>query len=430
MPLTYDNSRIVGGLMPSLDLGFSDNDYRLGLKKVGFSDIVTFSRASDGGRFNASGQYEWLAADQPRFDYDPVTGECRGILIEEQRTNLFTHSEDFSATAWSKSQGTAVEEGIAAWSGKPQYRLTATEAGAFAGRITRAVGVSSASYSCGFFIKRGTANWACITVEMDAAAKGRRVWFDLVDGVVGGNVPAGNSQSQWAWRAGIQKVSESEFFCWVSVDVTESGSLSSVIIAPDSNLSSTVSVGNSIFISGAQLEAGEFPTSYIPTDRSKVTRAADLCSVDNLSPWFNAEAGAALIDYVPAGPRTNPAFALSFNAGPNNYLGVGYMTSLTSSGPSFWRNAGVGGFTPTLAEARYNLQNKVATTWDSVSRALTTTAGGKSPVSIKSITELPSVVRLELFRLSGLFLASGHIRRIRYIPRRISDTELQALTAL
>lgn len=428
MPLTYDNSRIVGGLMPSLDLGFSDNDYRLGLKKVGFSDIVTFSRASGGGRFNASGQYEWLAAGEPRIDYDPVTGECRGILIEEQRTNLFTQSQDFSNAAWGKGKGAVVEEGIAAWSGKPQYRLTATEAGAFAGRIERAVGVSSASYSCGFFIKRGTANWACITVEMTAVGKGRRVWFDLVSGAVGPNTAAGVSPNQWAWRAGIQKVSGSEFFCWVSVDATESGALSSVVIAPDSNMTSNVSVGNSIFISGAQLEQGAFPTSYIPTATAQVTRAGDVCSVNNLSPWYRADEGTLIVEATVISSRTPPQVLIGIGDGTiknrlqlrvanNNLAGL----RIVSSGDQ-------------EVDAAVVSQNLVGTT----SKLASSFSGGFQRSSVNGVlhgiaapvSALPLVTVLQIGRGEGSSILQGYIRRIRYIPRRISDTDLQALTAL
>jgi hypothetical protein len=39
----------------------------------------------------------------PRFDFDPVTLAPKGLLVEEQRTNLFTYSEDFSNAAWAQS---------------------------------------------------------------------------------------------------------------------------------------------------------------------------------------------------------------------------------------------------------------------------------------------------------------------------------------
>ena len=401
----------------------------MSLQNKTFNELLTFARATGGGRFNASGQYEWLAAGEPRFDFDPVTLEPRGILVEEQRTNLFTQSQDFSNAAWGKGKGAVVEEGIAAWSGKPQYRLTATEAGAFAGRIERAVGVSSASYSCGFFIKRGTANWACITVEMTAVGKGRRVWFDLVSGAVGPNTAAGLSPNQWTWRAGIQKVSESEFFCWVSVDVTESGSLNSVIIAPDSNLSSTVSVGNSIFISGAQLEVGSFPTSYIPTTTAQVTRAADVCSVDNLSPWYRSDQGTLMVDWnLPVNTSDNNQLAafgsavassMAIRMGVNNGRRVRAFAQ-DSAGVFQYAVDGPVEASRTTGKSAFSYKSKDDFAVSSAGSIHKDVSGDISDISIST---------LWVGRNGGNY-ANGHIRRIRYIPRRISDTELQALTAI
>ena len=96
---------VYGGA--SLGLYFTEDEYERGA--IGtipadetFSNVITFTRASGGGRFNASGVYEWLGNDVPRLDYDPVTLAPRGILIEEQRTNLLTYSEQFDNAAWQK----------------------------------------------------------------------------------------------------------------------------------------------------------------------------------------------------------------------------------------------------------------------------------------------------------------------------------------
>lgn len=53
---------------------------------------ITFTRSSSATRVNASGLIESVAANQPRFDYDPVTRAIKGLLIEEQRTNELLNS--------------------------------------------------------------------------------------------------------------------------------------------------------------------------------------------------------------------------------------------------------------------------------------------------------------------------------------------------
>jgi hypothetical protein len=53
-------------------------------------------------------------------------------------------------------------------------------------------------------------------------------------------------------------------------------------------------------ITAPQLESGASPSSYIPTGASQVTRAADVCSVNTLSPWYNAVEGTIVVEGVPS----------------------------------------------------------------------------------------------------------------------------------
>jgi hypothetical protein len=51
---------------------------------------LEFTRPSTATRINEEGMIETVPAHQPRIDYDPNTGACRGLLIEPERTNLIT----------------------------------------------------------------------------------------------------------------------------------------------------------------------------------------------------------------------------------------------------------------------------------------------------------------------------------------------------
>src|SRR5690554_506156 len=65
---------------------------------------IDFSRASKATRINEFGLIEEVEAGVPRFDHDPDTLESKGLLIEESRTNLFTHSNQFDNAVWSKNR--------------------------------------------------------------------------------------------------------------------------------------------------------------------------------------------------------------------------------------------------------------------------------------------------------------------------------------
>lgn len=71
--------------MPTLDLDF------LTMGEV-LPSNVTYSRTGIGTRVNKSGYLETVAANNPRFDYHPIDGYCKGILVEDIRTNLLLNS--------------------------------------------------------------------------------------------------------------------------------------------------------------------------------------------------------------------------------------------------------------------------------------------------------------------------------------------------
>ena len=66
-------------------------------------DRISFTRTSAATYVNSAGNIVSAPAGTPRFDHDPVTLQPRGLLIEEQRTNLLTYSEDWTNAAWNKT---------------------------------------------------------------------------------------------------------------------------------------------------------------------------------------------------------------------------------------------------------------------------------------------------------------------------------------
>jgi hypothetical protein len=68
---------------------------------------ASITRSSVGTRFNASGVMETIAANLPRFDYDPVARTLKGLLLEAPATNLLTYTDDFSSPGWSFPYRTA-----------------------------------------------------------------------------------------------------------------------------------------------------------------------------------------------------------------------------------------------------------------------------------------------------------------------------------
>ena len=57
---------------------------------------ISYSRTGPASFINSKGLVEFVGPDAPRIDHDPDTKECKGLLIEESRTNIAPYSHDLS----------------------------------------------------------------------------------------------------------------------------------------------------------------------------------------------------------------------------------------------------------------------------------------------------------------------------------------------
>jgi hypothetical protein len=186
-----------------------------------------------------------------------------------------------------------------------------------------------------------------------------------------------------------------------------------------------------IYIWGAQIEAGAFPTSYIPTVASQVTRAADNASMigNNFARWYNVNAGTVFVDVIPSAPTASPTSQIAWdinNGTAGNRFRVfrradtgGSVMSLTSNGASQFDNVSAGVIQP-------NAQWKNAAAYKVNDFAL----AANSNLALRTSGVLPTVDRLSigLSALNTLYL-NGTISRIAYFNRRLANTELTALTS-
>jgi hypothetical protein len=90
----------------------------------------------------------------PRLDYDPVTLAPKGLLVEEQRTNLFTYSEQFDNAAWAKTNVAVTANSAASPSGTTTAdTLAATSAN---GTVTQAISTTAIAMTYSVYLKRKT----------------------------------------------------------------------------------------------------------------------------------------------------------------------------------------------------------------------------------------------------------------------------------
>lgn len=238
---------------------------------------VTVTRAlNTATRVNSSGYVETVNADLPRFDYDPVSKACKGLLIEESRQNIFPYSNAFS-TQWTNAGGSiAANDAISPANTQTASKLT--------GARYRAPGLAAATRTISCFAKKLDGN-NLFTIRVDSPTSLSAV-YDLNAGTVS-STPAG-------WTTSMQNFGNGWYRC---IATLPDAIVNAVLISPNGG-------GASCYIWEAQLEAGAFATSLIPTNGSSLTRNADVVSMTgtNFSSWFNASEGTLVseFEYFPA----------------------------------------------------------------------------------------------------------------------------------
>ncbi len=282
-------------IRPTLDLNFAGSrivDPRLSFSRSGTGSIASY--------FDEKGVMNFAPTNIPRIDFDPATLECKGLLIEEQRTNLLTYSEQFNNDAvWIKTNtGNVLNTAIA-----PNGLLSAdkiienTAASAAHNFYILSPVVSGTTYSFSIYAKKGERNHVLFSAG-SSAFNANQALFDINNGTVSSIVGA---------TASISNAGNGWYRCVVSLQAISTTTASFNLYLH--NGSTHVYTGDEvsgIYVWGAQLEQGAFPTSYIPTTTAQVTRAADSASMSgaNFSSWNNTT-GTILAKYRNSGWQHN-----------------------------------------------------------------------------------------------------------------------------
>lgn len=214
----------------------------------------------------------------PRYDFDASTTPAtpRGLLIEESRANDATYSQDFSNVAWNGGGFRALQITTSAGTA-PDGTNTANkcvEATAATGSISQRV-----------YQYRATAGAKAFSVYAKAAER-RRIylfvsgpnqggWFDLVSGT------SGAATDYTGGTTSISYVGNGWYRCTLLTNTITATAIQFIVIT-DAATTVDVRVGDGVsglYVWGAQLEAGSFATSYIPTTSASVTRAADVAQL-------------------------------------------------------------------------------------------------------------------------------------------------------
>ena len=265
----YDNAGVV--LIPSgYKAGTTDNLYSV-LPANGNGDFNA-TRGSTATRINKDGLIESVATNVPRLDYpliDGVVQDCPALLLEPQRTNTVTYSEDFTNGSWIKVNATVSSNNSISPDGTLNGDLI--QATSTNGLVVITNFLTETQQTISVFAKSGNYD----KFKMGQASNEYYAEFDLTNGSV---LSVDSNLSE----ASINYYGNGWYRC--SVRYASPSGLKTLGIVIEGS-------GNNVNFFGAQSEFGSYPTSYIPTSGSTATRSADVCNGSGTSAEFNDSEG-------------------------------------------------------------------------------------------------------------------------------------------
>ena len=421
---------------PSLGLNFASQTYQIGVQYAvwetgvglgskAFGDIITFTRASTATFFNSSGVLTSAAIDAPRLDYNPSTLAARGLLIEEARTNLLTYSEEFDTTPdWNPIRTSVTADAAVAPDGNTTAdALVIDTTPSTNHNIGQNESVTSGiTYTISVFAKANQITQ--INVRFSAQFPAGNTLFDLSAGTLQNNGTVVASS--------ITPVGNGWYRCTFTATANATGTATAQIFLAEGN-AITIATANgtdNVLLWGAQLEVGAFPTSYIPTTTTALTRSADVASVNTLSPWYNASEGtlfAQAQDMSDAAHASAQPRAASINDGTTgNRIDISRLPAPAQSRANVF-TGGASQFNSLNTAWPLSTQAKIALAYKAADFAAC--LGGGTVASVASGT-VPTVSALTIgnVTMGGTSGWVGWIQRITYYPRRLSNADLQTIT--
>ena len=366
----------------------------------------------------------------PRVEYDADRNRL-GLLVEEARTNLAVYSEDLSQLTKVNSptittdiatapDGTETVDGIQDASGGSFKR-----AKMFQGAVS-----ANSTQTGSLFVKKETAetNYGGVTLNFTGGTS--KVCYGIID-AVNGTITAPSSGNSITPTFTTTEIGE---FWRFSITATDTGSNTQLEFGVYGTLSTngtTVGSGAGSVrrIWGAQVEAGSFPTSYIKTTGATATRSADVASIPVADFGYNQSAftvfieASHLYDTFPTFNRFwelhggGDSLGLYGNAGGSSYV------SMTVGGVSqinFSDGAEAAAAANTFMKYGIGLK---ANDFD-IAR------DGSLDVGDTSVTMPNAIDNFNIGKANNnAAILNGHIKSIKYYPRRLTNAQLQDITS-
>lgn len=412
-------------VLPSLALDFTT---------ASLDPRITFTRTTGASNpatyVNSSGVITAATNNQPRFNYDPVTLVCKGLLIEESRQNKYTYSNTLNNVIWVQSFVTVTTAAFTAPDGSAtSYVIVPTAGNASFRELQQNTSVTSGVTYCisGYYRQK---EHRYVQIIGSSAAFGTfYVNFDLQTGTE----TAFSAGTSTVVGRGITPAGNGWYRVWAAVTAlsTSSSRLAVDIIAAPTDVRGVAFVANGtdgLYAFGAQFEQGSFPTSYIPTTTTALTRNADTATMTgtNFSDWYNASEGALFAQASTFSNASTDKFVANINNNgfPNRILMNFSATNNFSASVVSNSVSQVSGTNGVSAALNTSIKMCFATKLDNFAFS----QSGVAPTT-DNLGAMPVTVdRLWIGSATTSSFLNGHVQRIMFWPQRLTNAEVQAFS--
>lgn len=391
------------------------------LETKSFGEIFNLTRPTSKWVFNQQGQLVEVPAGQPAFSYDPVTGESKGILIEETRTNLLRWSEDLTRAAWDVS-------GSANTASTAKKLIEAEDSVATTHVARQSIGKAESPLTYTYTVVTDGGERNLRLDISDSGTTNRALW--LVNPNTGEGIGSIQTTGTFTNATGnvVPLGGGKLAFSLTATTGPEPSVRSQLVLANGTQLSYIGDGESGVNILRQQLEEGSSPSSYIPTENTAVTRLADRVTVPDLSGWFNAGEGTFVVEFTYSSNAYSP-FMLSNFTSPTTIERLALVSTTGTDIRFHFRSGGTNldliAGTGMVKGQRY----RVAYKWNSTTFAAS--MNGAAVVSASTGGIIPAVgVAVVGAASSETNHLNGTITQVRYVPYAVSDAELQELSTL